>query len=107
MSVLWCSSGFATEQAGYDEAQRDLEEGLQHVEALLSKHPFLVGDKFTDADLRLFPTVVRYDGIYNAFFRCTRRRIAADLPKLHAWMHRVWTLPGHRSLNVRIPCQYC
>ena len=71
------------------------------MEARLTKGPFLMGDKFTDADLRLFPTVVRYDAVYNSFFRCTRRRIAADLPHLHAWMQRVWRIPGHGSLNVR------
>jgi Glutathione S-transferase, C-terminal domain len=68
---------------------------------MLAKHPFLMGDTFTDADLRLFPTVVRYDAVYNGLFRCTRRRIAADCPRVHAWMQRVWRLPGHGGLNVR------
>lgn len=95
-------SGFATTQAGYDEAQRDLEAGLAAVEALLAEHRFLCGERFTDADLRLFPTVVRYDAVYCAFFRCTRRRIASDFPHIHAWMRDVWLLPaGPGTLQVK------
>jgi glutathionyl-hydroquinone reductase len=66
---LICRSGFATEQAAYNDAQADLERGFAEVEARLSKSRFLMGDAFTDADLRLFPTVVRYDAVYNSLFR--------------------------------------
>jgi hypothetical protein len=95
-----CRSGFATEQQGYDEAQRDLEQGLAEVEARLRQQRFLMGDQFTDADLRLFPTIARYDAVYNSFFRCTRRRIAADFPNLQAWMQDVWLLPCSGALRV-------
>ena len=99
--MLVCRSGFATEQVGYDDAQADLERGLQRVESILARQTYLMGDCFTDADLRLFPTVVRYDAVYNGLFRCTRRRIEADCPNVHRWMQRVWRLPGHGSLAVR------
>ena len=64
-----CRSGFATEQGAYQDAQADLEKGLAEVEARLSSSRFLMGDNFTDADLRLLPTVVRYDAVYNSLFR--------------------------------------
>ena len=59
-----------------------------------------MGDTFTDADLRLLPTVVRYDAVYNSLFRCTRRRIAADCPNLQAWMQDVWLMPCSGSMQV-------
>lgn len=95
-----CSSGFATEQGAYLEAQADLERGLQEVEARLARSRFLMGDTFTDADLRLLPTVVRYDAVYNSLFRCTRRRIGADCPNLQAWMQDVWLMPCSGSMQV-------
>eukprot|EP00892_Ulva_mutabilis_P010512 jgi/Ulvmu1/7833/UM004_0062.1 len=93
-------SGFATEQGAYLEAQADLELGLAEVESRLGSSRFLMGDTFTDADLRLLPTVVRYDAVYNSLFRCTRRRIAADCPNLQAWMQDVWLLPCSSSMKV-------
>ena len=74
------------------------------MEKLLEAQPFLLGARFTDADLRLFPTVARYDAVYNSFFRCTRRRLAADCPATQAWMHRVWALPAQGQLRVRLCC---
>ena len=74
-----CRSGFATEQAAYQEAQADLERGLADVEARLSRGRFLLGDKFTDADLRLLPTVARYDAVYNSLFRCAPKILAQKL----------------------------
>lgn len=95
-----CRSGFATEQGAYADAQADLERGLLEVEARLASSRFLMGDIFTDADLRLLPTVVRYDAVYNSLFRCTRRRIAADCPNLQAWMQDVWLMPCAGSMQV-------
>lgn len=94
-------SGFATAQAGFDEAQADLEAGLAELEQRLGTSRFLLGDRFTDADLRLAPTVLRYDAVYNGLFRCTRRRIAADCPNLQRWMQDVWLLPTPGALTVR------
>ena len=73
-------------------AQSDLERGLRHAEAILSEKRFLLGSRFTDADIRLYPTIVRYDAVYSTLFKCSRFRIKADFPHLHAWMQDVWLL---------------
>ena len=72
------------------------------MESRLEGSRFLLGEIFTDADLRLLPTVVRYDAVYNSLFKCTRRRIASDCPNLQAWMQDVWLLPCSGSMRVRI-----
>lgn len=56
----------------------------------------MCGDKVTEADVRLFPTIVRYDAIYATLFKCSNRRVA-DLPNLHGWMQDVYLLPGVAS----------
>lgn len=84
-------SGFATSQVAYDRAQTGLYAALNHVESLLASSRFLLGDKFTEADLRLYPTVVRYDSVYATLFRCPRQRIT-DLPNLSRWRADVFSL---------------
>lgn len=85
--------GFATSQRAYEAAVGDVFAGLDQVEAILSKQRFLAGDALTEADARLFPTVVRFDAVYNSLFRCTRRRVA-DYPSLTQWLREVYQLPG-------------
>lgn len=93
--------GFATTQAAYDAAAAALTAGLRRADALLAVRRFLAGDKFTEADLRLFPTVVRFDAAYAGLFRCGRVRVA-DLPHLQAWMRDVWQIRVEGSpLQVR------
>ena len=58
-----------------------MRDALDKCEAQLSKTRFLCGDKVTEADARLFPTVVRYDAVYASLFKCSNRRVA-DLPNL-------------------------
>jgi len=77
-------SGFATSQVGYDRAQEGLYAALRHVDGLLATHRFLLGDRFTEADLRLYPTIIRYDSVYATLFKCTRMRVS-DLPNLARW----------------------
>lgn len=84
-------SGFSTTQAAYDRAQRELYSALDTVEQRLSQHRFLVGDKLTEADLRLYPTIVRYDSAYAILFKCSRRRVS-DYPNLKAWLRDVYQL---------------
>lgn len=89
--------GFATTQAAYDEAASSLHSGLLRADALLAERRFLAGDKFTEADLRLFPTVVRFDAAYSGIFRCGRLSVrGGELPHLEAWMRDVWQVkvPG-------------
>eukprot|EP00752_Nemacystus_decipiens_P011878 g10533.t1 len=86
-------AGFATSQAAYEKACRDVFEGLAHCEGVLSEQRFLCGERFTEADLRLLPTAVRFDAVYATLFKCSNRRWR-DYPALHAWLRDVYQLPG-------------
>lgn len=83
-------SGFATTQGAYDAAQRDLWGTLRALDERLATRPFLLGDCVTEADLRLLPTVLRFDLVYHDFFRCTRYTIRADFPHVQRWMMQLW-----------------
>ncbi len=91
-------AGFATTQAAYDEAFRDVFAQLDELEARLadSGGPFLFGDRFTETDIRLFVTLVRFDAAYHGLFKCNLRRVA-DYPALSVWLARVIALPGVRE----------
>ena len=78
-------SGFATTQAAYESAQRALWNELAALDAELAHRRFLCGDKFTEADLRLFPTAVRFDAVYTVLFKCSAKRWS-DFPNLQAWL---------------------
>lgn len=84
-------SGFSTTQGAYDKAQRELYDALDVVEQRLSQHRFLVGDKLTEADLRLYPTIIRYDSAYAILFKCSRRRVS-DYPNLKGWLRDMYQL---------------
>lgn len=77
-------AGFATRQDAYEEAVSDLFEALDQLEERLSRQPFLAGDRITEADWRLFPTLVRFDPVYVSHFKCNLRRLA-DYPNLWAY----------------------
>ena len=76
--------------------QTKLFDALDRLEARLQGSRFLMGDRFSQADLWLFPTVCRFDAVYSGIFRCSRRIIRADYPHIEAWMRDVWQLevPG-------------
>ena len=86
-------AGFATSQAAYDEAVGEVFETLDALEDQLSKTPFVAGDRLTEADLRLFPTLARFDVAYFQAFKCTRNRLI-DFPALWAYARRIYGLPG-------------
>ena len=86
-------AGFATKQAAYDEAVRDVFAMLDELEAHLADRTWLVGDAPTEADVRLFTTLIRFDVVYYAHFKCNRRRIA-DYPNLSRWLRRFYELDG-------------
>ncbi|MEN1927644.1 glutathione S-transferase family protein [Luteimonas sp. MJ204] len=89
-------AGFATTQAAYEEAVRPLFETLDWLESRLSGDEWLVGGQLTEADIRLFTTLVRFDAVYHGHFKCNLRRIA-DHPALHAFTARMMELPGVRD----------
>lgn len=85
--------GFAHTQAAYEEAFGALFDTLDALEEHLEGRAWLVGDAFTEADLRLFVTLVRFDAVYFGHFKCNRSRIS-DLPNLQGLLERVYGLPG-------------
>ena len=86
-------AGFATSQAAYERAVRTLFERLDWLETRLSGSRFLVGDAFTEADIRLFTTLVRFDAVYVGHFKCNLRRLV-DYPALWAYARDVYQRPG-------------
>lgn len=94
-------AGFATTQAAYDDAFADVFAQLDELEARLAAGgAFLFGDRFTETDIRLFVTLVRFDAAYHGLFKCNLRRIS-DYPALSAYVGRVIALPGvHETVSV-------
>lgn len=86
-------SGFATTQEAYKEAVYALFAMLDKLEEHLATHRYLTGKSITEADLRLFPTLVRFDAVYFGHFKCNIRRIS-DYPNLWAYTRDIYQLPG-------------
>ncbi len=86
-------AGFATAQDKYDEAVTALFATLDWLEQRLAKQRWLCGARFTEADLRLFTTLVRFDAVYYSHFKCNLRRLI-DYPKLWRYTRRIYALPG-------------
>ncbi len=89
-------AGFATTQAAYDEAFDGVFEALDSLEQRLNAGPFLFGERFTETDIRVFVTLVRFDAAYHGLFKCNLRRIA-DYPHLSRYLARVLAVPGVRE----------
>jgi len=86
-------AGFAAAQAPYEKAARQVFETLDRIDAHLGEHDFLCGDQFTEADLRLFPTLARFDVAYHYAFRCNLRKIS-DYAHLWPYAKRIYAMPG-------------
>jgi glutathionyl-hydroquinone reductase len=108
-------SGFASTQSAYEQAVIPLFDTLDWLEKLLSTQRYLTGDMLTEADIRLFTTLVRFDVVYVGHFKCNIRRLA-DYPNLSGYTRDIYQLPkiaatvnihhikshyyqSHRSLN--------
>lgn len=90
-------AGFATTQVAYEEAFADVFGMLDELEALLAAGgPFLLGGRLTEADIRLFVTLVRFDAAYHGLFKCNLRPLK-DYAALQAYMLRVLDVPGVRG----------
>ncbi|MEQ1942733.1 glutathione S-transferase family protein [Mesorhizobium sp. VNQ89] len=90
-------AGFATSQIAYEEAFADVFGMLDELETRLRDvGPFLFGESFTETDIRLFVTLVRFDAAYHGIFKCNLRRIV-DYPELSAWLGRMLAVPGVRE----------
>jgi putative glutathione S-transferase len=86
-------SGFATTQQAYDAAVGPLFDTLDWLETRLSTHRYLMGDRLTEADWRLFTTLIRFDKVYHGHFKCNRARIV-DYPSLWAYTRELYQWPG-------------
>ena len=86
-------AGFATSQAVYDREVAALFDALDELEARLGRTRYLVGDRVTEADWRLWTTILRFDVVYHGHFKCNRRRIV-DYPNLWAWARELYQVPG-------------
>jgi putative glutathione S-transferase len=90
-------AGFATTQGAYEEAFAEVFDTLDELEALLGvQGPYLFGERLTEADVRLFVTLVRFDAAYYGLFKCNRRQLR-DYPALSAYVVRMLRVPGVRE----------
>lgn len=86
-------AGFATSQSAYDEAVNTLFDRLEWLEQRLAEHRYLVGNTLTEADIRLWTTLIRFDPVYVTHFKCDRKRIS-DYPNLQGFLKDIYQLPG-------------
>lgn len=86
-------AGFATDQAVYEQEVSGVFATLDRLEELLSRQRYLVGDRVTEADWRLFPTLIRFDAVYHGHFKCNLRRLV-DYPNLWAYTRELYQWPA-------------
>jgi putative glutathione S-transferase len=86
-------TGFATTQEAYEEGYNALFAALDEVEARLATRRYLTGDRITEADWRLFTTLVRFDPVYYGHFKCNKRRLV-DYPNLWGFARDLYQTPG-------------
>ncbi|AHC36513.1 glutathione-dependent reductase [Pseudomonas fluorescens] len=86
-------AGFATSQPAYESAFDDVFAELDYLEQHLGDHRYLAGEYLTEADVRLFTTLIRFDAVYYSHFKCNLRRIA-DYSNLSNWLRELYQWPG-------------
>jgi putative glutathione S-transferase len=86
-------AGLAKSQEAYEQAFRNLFAAFDELEARLSRQRWLVGGRFTEADLRLFPTLIRFDTVYYLLFKCNLHRLA-DYHHLSNYTREIYQMPG-------------
>ncbi|WP_455925431.1 glutathione S-transferase family protein [Pseudomonas putida] len=86
-------AGFATSQGAYEQAFDEVFAKLDELESLLGERRYLAGEYLTEADVRLFTTIIRFDAVYHGHFKCNLRRIA-DYPNLSNWLRELYQWPG-------------
>ncbi|MBA6354131.1 MULTISPECIES: glutathione S-transferase family protein [unclassified Colwellia] len=86
-------AGFATTQAAYNDAYHSLFDSLDWLDVLLSKQRYLVADKITEADWRLFTTLIRFDAVYHGHFKCNRQKIS-EFHHIKNYVNELYQVPG-------------
>jgi len=89
-------AGFATTQKAYERAYDELFATLDELEALLNKRRYLAGDQLTEADIRLFMTLIRFDPVYHYHFKCNKYRIEA-YHNLQNYLRELYQIPAFKS----------
>ena len=86
-------AGFAKTQKAYNEAVKKLFSTLDELDSILSRNIYLTGDTITEADLRLIPTLLRFDAVYYTHFKCNKKRIK-DYPNLSKYTYHLYEIDG-------------
>ena len=86
-------AGFATTQEAYEEAYHELFSELDHIDRHLADNRYLLGQTLTEADIRLFTTLIRFDAVYHGHFKCNRQRLE-DFANLPAYVRDIYQLGG-------------
>ncbi|RKO84399.1 glutathione S-transferase omega-like protein, partial [Blyttiomyces helicus] len=86
-------TGFATAQEPYEKHHAALFASLDRIEELLGKNTYLVGGRLTEADIRLFTTIVRFDPVYHSHFKCSQGTITHNYPNILRWLRMVYQIP--------------
>ncbi|GAB3324130.1 glutathione S-transferase family protein [Haliea atlantica] len=95
-------AGFATTQSAYEEAYREVFAELDHLDAHLADHRYLCGEHLTEADIRLFTTLIRFDAVYHGHFKCNRQRLE-DFQHLPAYLRDLYQ---HRGIAKTVDFQH-
>ncbi|CAL1699002.1 unnamed protein product [Somion occarium] len=91
-------AGFAASQQAYEAAVYPLFESLDRLEKILQSKDYLVGDRLTEADVRLFVTIIRFDVAYHGIFKCNIRDIRNGYPAIHLWLRKLyWNIPAFKE----------
>lgn len=85
--------GFATTQASYERAFEQLFAALDDIDHRLARQRYVVGERLTEADWRLFTTLIRFDAVYYSHFKCNRQRLI-DYPNLWPYVRELYQVPG-------------
>ncbi|WP_323658250.1 glutathione S-transferase family protein [Pectobacterium versatile] len=86
-------AGFATSQSAYDESATTVFAALSDLESILAKQRYLTGGQLTEADLRLWTTLIRFDPVYHTHFKCDKYRLS-DYPNLFGFLRDIYQMPG-------------
>ncbi len=86
-------AGFATEQSVYEKHVKNLFAALDWIEAILAENRYLTGDHITEADWRLFTTLIRFDAVYHGHFKCNLKRLI-DYPNISGYVRELYQIPG-------------
>jgi len=112
-------SGFATTQGAYEKAVTALFESLDRIEGMLHIEQqkvqggeyFLIGNRLTESDIRLYTTIVRFDPVYHGHFKCNYRTIRDGYPLIHKWMQNLyWNYPAFKDTtnfeHIKTHCEF-